>query len=75
MVSRSQAKRILNRAERFRTVLLDFEGVERIGQGFADKLFRVFANQHPEVELMPVHAVSQVQSIIDRVHADQMELS
>jgi hypothetical protein len=27
-------------------VILDFTGVETIGQGFADELFRVFATAH-----------------------------
>ncbi|HIJ35622.1 MAG TPA: DUF4325 domain-containing protein, partial [Gammaproteobacteria bacterium] len=53
LVSRSQAKRILNRVEKFRIVILDFEGVDTIGQGFADEVFRVFASQHEEIELIP----------------------
>ena len=51
LVSRSQAKRILNRVEKFKTVWLDFSGVDSIGQAFADEVFRVFARQHPEIEL------------------------
>jgi anti-sigma regulatory factor (Ser/Thr protein kinase) len=66
LVSRSQAKRLLLRVDRFRTVMLDFEGVERIGQAFADEIFRVFANEHPEVELIPVHATTEVQQMIRR---------
>ncbi len=42
LVSRSQAKRLLSRFERFQDVLLDFSGIESIGQGFADEVFRVF---------------------------------
>lgn len=38
--------RVLARAEakRLRRVVLDFSGVTLIGQGFADEVFRVFAN-------------------------------
>lgn len=66
LVSRSQAKRLLQRVERFRVVVLDFSQVSTIGQGFADEIFRVFANQHPEVELIAVEAVPEVQQMIRR---------
>lgn len=66
LVSRSQAKRLLQRVERFRSVVLDFEDVSSIGQAFADEIFRVFANEHPEVELVPVNAAASVQQMIRR---------
>ncbi len=66
LISRSQAKRLLQRVERFRCVMLDFEGVTTIGQAFADEIFRVFANEHPEVELVAIHAVADVQQMIRR---------
>ncbi len=74
LVSRSQAKRILNRVEKFRTVILDFEGVDTIGQGFADEVFRVFASQHEEIELIPMSTTTRVQQMINRVYADQSDL-
>jgi anti-sigma regulatory factor (Ser/Thr protein kinase) len=66
LVSRSQAKRLLQRVDRFRCVVLDFTGVSMIGQAFADEIFRVFANEHPEVELLAIHAVPEVQQMIRR---------
>lgn len=66
LVSRSQAKRLLQRVDRFRCVVLDFTGVSTIGQAFADEIFRVFANEHPEVELLHTHAVPDVQQMIRR---------
>lgn len=66
LVSRSQAKRLLQRVERFRSVVLDFEQVSGIGQAFADEIFRVFANAHPEVELIAVNTVPEVQQMIRR---------
>lgn len=66
LVSRSQAKRLVQRVERFRTVVLDFAGVAGIGQAFADEVFRVFANAHPGVELVPMHATPAVQQMIRR---------
>lgn len=66
LVSRSQAKRLLQRVDRFRCVVLDFAGVPGIGQAFADEIFRVFANEHPEVELIATHVASDVQQMIRR---------
>ena len=66
LVSRSQAKRVLARIDRFKTVIFDFEGVESVGQAFADEVFRVFANQHPEIELIPVKANRNVNGMIKR---------
>lgn len=66
LVSRSQAKRLMQRVDRFRCVVLDFEGVSTIGQAFADEVFRVFANAHPHVQLEVMHAVSEVQRMVRR---------
>ena len=69
LVSRSQAKRLLQRVERFRIVMLDFAEVSGVGQAFADEIFRVFANAHPQVELQAIHAVPAVQQMIRRAEA------
>jgi hypothetical protein len=66
LVSRSQAKRILNRVERFRYVILDFAGVDTIGPAFADEVFRVFANRHPEISLMAINESEQIGRMINR---------
>lgn len=66
LVSRSQAKRLMNRFERFRVVVLDFQNVDTIGQAFADEVFRVFASQHPNVDVVPVNANEQVARMIHR---------
>jgi anti-sigma regulatory factor (Ser/Thr protein kinase) len=65
-VSRSQAKRIVARLERFKEAVLDFAGVESVTPAFADEIFRVFALHHPEVRLMPVNDNEQVQQMILR---------
>ena len=69
LVSRSQAKRLVARFEKFKTVMLDFDGVEEIGQSFADEIFRVFANSHPGVELIPVNVTEAVHQMISRALA------
>ena len=66
LISRSQAKRLLQRVDRFRCVALDFSGVASIGQAFADEIFRVFANAHPEVELVAIHVTPEVQQMMRR---------
>jgi hypothetical protein len=75
LVSRSQAKRLLARIDRFNIVIFNFEGVKTIGQGFADEIFRVFASRHPEMELGFVGANSEVKRMIFRAKAGQAEQS
>lgn len=65
LISRSQAKRLLARVDRFRTVLFDFSGVETIGQAFADEIFRVFAQGHTDIEINAINATPQVQQMIN----------
>lgn len=60
LVSRSQAKRLLARFDRFRTVVLDFSGVATVGQAFADEVFRVFRSKNPSVEVIPIHTSDEV---------------
>ena len=64
LVSRSQGKRILNRIEKFKTVMLDFTGVDSIGQAFADEVFRVFVRQHPSIALIPVHMNEDIRRMV-----------
>lgn len=66
LVSRSQAKRTLARVEKFKYVLLDFKGVEEIGQAFADEIFRVYAKMHPEIVIAPINASKSVTAMINR---------
>ncbi|WP_153161315.1 DUF4325 domain-containing protein [Zoogloea sp. 1C4] len=66
LVSRSQAKRLLSRIDRFKVVMLDFTGVTSIGQAFADEVFRVFSAKHPNIELTPINASSDVRRMISR---------
>jgi hypothetical protein len=68
-VSRSEARRLVSGLERFQEVILDFDRVAGIGQGFADEVFRVWAHAHPTTLLVPVRTVAPVQFMIDRVRA------
>lgn len=66
LVSRSQAKRLTMRFERFQTVVLDFSGVAEIGQAFADEVFRVFQTGHPHTRLTPINMANDVQAMVGR---------
>ena len=70
LVSRSQAKRVAHRFERFKLVELDFAGVSEIGQAFADELFRVFARSHPEIRITPINTEAAVAKMIRRVASE-----
>ena len=71
LMSRSIAKRVLNRFSQFKEVMLDFKDVEFIGQAFADEIFRVYAKSHPEVHILPINAVPAVQKMINRAQANR----
>ena len=66
LVSRSEARRLMHGLERFREVILDFKGIDGIGQGFVDEVFRVWSNDHPEVRLAPVNMNDAVQFMVTR---------
>ncbi|MEM6733169.1 MAG: STAS-like domain-containing protein [Myxococcota bacterium] len=65
-ISRSEAKRLMQNLDRFRHVVLDFKGVEAIGQGFADEVFRVWATAHPGVTLEPINMIEPVAFFVSR---------
>ncbi|MEI8020454.1 MAG: STAS-like domain-containing protein [Schlesneria sp.] len=66
LITRSQAKRVLSRFDRFREVLLDFKGVTSIGQAFADEIFRVYKQSHPEVIVVAINTTPEVDKMINR---------
>jgi len=53
-------------SERFREVVIGFRGVELVGQGFADEVFRAWARQHPEVALIPVDMSAAIAFMVER---------
>lgn len=70
LMSRSQARRVLARFESFSEVLLDFRGVEMIGQGFADEIFRVFRREYPEIAIQVINASPEINQMIAHVSGD-----
>lgn len=69
LISRSQAKRVMARLERFREVNLDFSGVKSIGPAFADEIFRVWRRAHPNVTLQPSGMSPEVEKMVLRALA------
>ena len=66
-VSRSQAKRLCNRFDKFEEVELDFNGVDEIGQGFAHEIFVVFQKNNMNVKIVPVNMTENVEKMINHV--------
>ena len=72
LVSRSQAKRILLRLEKFTEVMFDFKNIENIGPAFADELFRVSKNTYPKLEIRYSNAGRVVEIFIKKaLNADK----
>ncbi|MDP2655037.1 MAG: DUF4325 domain-containing protein [bacterium] len=66
-VSRSQARRILEGLDKFESIILDFDKVSTIGQAFADEVFRVFKEKHPNIEIQPINMDEPVRFMVERV--------
>jgi anti-sigma regulatory factor (Ser/Thr protein kinase)/DNA-binding transcriptional ArsR family regulator len=73
LISRSQAKRVLRRFDRFKEVMLDFAGIDSVGQAFADEIFRVFYLQNPHIGIITVNTNPQIDRMIRRAIASRDE--
>lgn len=69
LVSRSQAKRLSERLTEFKEVVIDFEGIELMGQGFAHQLFVVYSKQHPDIKFEVVNMNINVSKMLKHVTA------
>jgi hypothetical protein len=67
LISRSQGRRLMAGLEKFRDIVLDFESVASIGQGFADEVFRVWHNAHPSISLRTINANVEVSAMLKQV--------
>jgi hypothetical protein len=70
-VARSQAKRILNNLQAFNIITLDFKGIQMVGQGFADEVFRVYQNENPDKEIRYINANDDVDFMLKRAKVTQ----
>lgn len=67
--SRAQARRVAARLTEFKQAELDFTGIDHIGQGFADELFRVFGRNQSQVQLVVKNASPRVNAMIELAQA------
>lgn len=72
-ISRSQARRLLVGLDKFKLIILDFDQVRAVGQAFADEIFRVFTNMHPEVQFKPINMNKTVDFMIKRARAESSD--
>ena len=72
-ISRLQAKRVLQGAQKFFRVVLDFQGIPTVGQAFVDEVFRMFLSSHPDIDIASIHANQDVQFMIDKSLSPEME--
>lgn len=70
-ISRSQARRILSGLDKYELIILDFDRVTTIGQAFADEIFRVFQQRHPNIKIEAVHMIEPIKFMIERARATQ----
>jgi DNA-binding MarR family transcriptional regulator len=73
-VSRSEARRLLTGLDKFREIVLDFKDVRRIGQGFADEIFRVFHNRYPDIVIKTENVSPTVVQMINHVVDNKSKL-
>ena len=66
LISRSQAKRFLNGLNKFKEITFDYKGIEIIGQGFADQVYRVFYRENPGVILHNTNTNKEIDFMIRR---------
>lgn len=67
LISRSEARRIMFGLDKFKEIVLDFRGVETIGQGFCDEIFRVWQNKYPEIKISYINANENVEFMARRI--------
>lgn len=65
--SRAQARRVASRLSAFKRAEIDFDGVARIGHGFADELFRVQMSEQPALDLLPINMTPAVAAMVRSV--------
>ena len=65
-ISRSQARRVLAGLEKFKIILFDYENVPMVGQAFADEIYRVFKELHPDIRLENENMSEGVRFMVER---------
>jgi len=66
-VSRSQAKSLCQMFDSSSEVILDFEGLDWMGQGFAHQIFVIFRREHPDISVIPENMNEAVKKMYNHV--------
>ena len=67
LASRADARRVASGLQRFASAEIDFDGIDDIGHGFADELFRVFGRSQSALTLLPVGMAPRVAAMVGSV--------
>ena len=62
---RSQAKKLLQGIDKYRYVLVDFNNVNTVTQGFVDEVFRLFQARHPDIRMEYTNANEDIEFMIE----------
>ncbi|MDO8571799.1 MAG: DUF4325 domain-containing protein [bacterium] len=73
-ISRSHARRIVSGLEKYESIVFDFDKVTTVGQAFADEIFRVFKNSHPNIHLEAINMIEPVQFMVERAQEISREV-
>jgi hypothetical protein len=65
-ISRSEAREALRDTEDFGAIIFDFDNVPVVGQDFADEIYRVFQNKHPDIEIKEDNMAGGVRFMVER---------
>ncbi|WP_261787754.1 MULTISPECIES: STAS-like domain-containing protein [Fusobacterium] len=64
---------MLMNVEKFKIIVLDFENIDNIGQGFADEVFRVSKNKNPDITIVPVNMNEEIEFMINRAMKNNLK--
>ena len=67
LMSRSQARRLFRNLEKFHEVCIDFNGINLIGDSFADEIFRVFQNKNPDLKIDCINTNLQIENLVSGI--------
>lgn len=65
-MSRSQAKRLCGELEKYKSIELDFDGIDEIGWSFAHEIFVVFYFAHRNIDITPINMSEEVRKMVER---------
>lgn len=66
-ISRSQARRLMAGMNKFKEICLDFELIPKVGQAFADEIFRVWKADNPNVKIVVINENKEIRQMIKRI--------